>query len=120
MGVYVGIRGWLQCDDKQLALARQLIGGDPDPYNGGWAFPANPVGWTNYVFYGADIRASGVDWFLNQLRQLAALPASDDDNDRVQGLFLASHEVDGMAQWQVRGGRVIVTPAPAEYDYLDR
>jgi hypothetical protein len=30
------------------------------------------------VFYGAYIRASGVDWFLNQLRQLAALPASDE------------------------------------------
>jgi hypothetical protein len=112
VGAYVGIREWLQCDDKQLTLARQLIDGNPDPYNGGWAFPANPIGRTNYVFYGADIPASGVDWFLNQLRQLAALPASDEDDDRFLGLFLTSHEVDGMAEWQGRDGRVIVTPPP--------
>ena len=119
MGAYVAIRGWLQCDDKQLALVRHVIDSDQDRYNGGWAFPAQRINWTGYVFYGADIRDGAVDWFLDQLQQLATLPASDADNDRVRGLFLVSHEVEGMAQWKVRDGQVLITAAGLEFAYLD-
>jgi hypothetical protein len=112
VGTYVGIRGWLECDSKQLALVRQVIDGDHDWYNGGWGFPTSQINWTSYV-YGADIRVSALDWFLSQLRRLAALPASDEDNDRIRGLFLASRELDGMAQWQVRDGQLLISPAAA-------
>lgn len=74
MGEYVAIRGWLQCDDKQLAFVRQLIDSDPDQYSGGWAFPAQRINWTGHAFYGADIRDSAVDWFLDQLRDSLRSP----------------------------------------------
>ncbi|MEW2130472.1 hypothetical protein [Streptomyces sp. NPDC005435] len=41
------------------------------------------------------------------------------DGDLVQGLFLVSHEIDGTAEWQIRDGRLFVTPADARYRYLD-
>jgi len=79
----------------------------------------NHPGTTEYGFYGADIRDSGIEWFLDQLRRIAAVPASDEDDDRVVGLFLVRHEVDGAAQWHVRDGQVFVTAADPTHQYLD-
>jgi hypothetical protein len=118
VAVYAAVRGWLECDDTQLALLRQVIDGDPARGDGGWAFPANPTGWINYVFYGADLQAPAVDRLLDQLRRLAALPASDEDDDRIRGLFFNTHEVDGMAQWQVRDGLLHVSAVDPAYAYL--
>ncbi|MGW1169884.1 hypothetical protein [Streptomyces sp. NPDC002550] len=42
MGTMVSVRGWLQCDDGQLAQIKEIVEAD-DPertYSGGWAFPA--------------------------------------------------------------------------------
>ncbi|MER8062483.1 MULTISPECIES: hypothetical protein [unclassified Streptomyces] len=46
--------------------------------------------------------------FLEQLRRVARFPASDEDDDLITGLFLVSHETDGMSEWQVRGGTVVI------------
>jgi len=56
---------------------------------------------------------------MEQLRLIAAIPASDADGDRVRGLFLASHEVEGMAEWQIRGDALHVTVIDARFKYLD-
>jgi hypothetical protein len=120
MGVYVSVRGWLECDDKQLDAVKAIIASrDDNRYAGGWSLPRQPFNRTNYVFYGGDIRQHTVDWLLDQLRDIARIPASDEDGDRVGGLFLASHEVDGMSEWQVRDGQVLITPADSGYRYLD-
>ena len=120
MGVYVSVRGWLQCDTKQLAAIQEIISSRADGfYAGGWSLPREPFNWTCYVFYGGDIRQQSVEWLLDQLRDIARIPASDADNDRVQGLFLAGHEVDGMTEWQIREGQVHITPADSRYGYLD-
>lgn len=119
MGIYVSIRGWLECDEQQLTAMNAIIAAhDDEHYSGGWATPRRPTAWTNYVFYGADIRESAVDWFLEGLREIAQLPASDEDNDRVTGLFLASHEINGMSEWQVHDGQVVITPGDDRYRYL--
>ncbi|WP_190818305.1 hypothetical protein [Saccharopolyspora pogona] len=60
-----------------------------------------------------------MNWLLDQLAEIARIPASDDDGDRARGLFLASHEVDGVNEWQLREGRVRIAPADARYRYLD-
>lgn len=119
MGTYINIRGWLECDTTQLALIRQFVNADPHDYNGGWAFPTSQINWHCYAYYGANIRTSATDWFLDQLRRIAALPATDDDNERVCGLFLASHEDNSMSEWQIRDGDVLTTPADTRYHYLD-
>ncbi|WP_406393150.1 hypothetical protein OG806_21555 [Streptomyces sp. NBC_00882] len=68
--------------------------------------------------YGAEIRESGVDWLVRQIRDMARIPASE-DGDRVTGLFLASHEVDGTTEWQVRDGQLFVSPSDGRYRYLN-
>lgn len=73
-----------------------IIGAHDDGhYIGGWGFPTKPFSWTYYVFYGGDIRESEVDWLLDQLREIARVPASDEDEDEVRGFFVASHEIEG-------------------------
>ncbi|UQI49754.1 hypothetical protein M1P56_35165 (plasmid) [Streptomyces sp. HU2014] len=120
MGVYVSIRGWLECDNAQLTTAQEIISAHADDhYSHGWSTPQKYVNWTHYLFYGADIRESALDWFTNQLKEIARLPASDDDGDLIQGLFLASHEVDGTTEWQVRDGRLSISPADDRHQYLD-
>ncbi|SHF37559.1 hypothetical protein [Streptoalloteichus hindustanus] len=84
MGRYVAVRGWLECDDRQLERIREIVADPHDDRNGaGWAFPDVPYGWTSYAFFGADVRAEDIGRFLDQLRAIAALPASlpDDGED---------------------------------------
>lgn len=50
---------------------------------------------------------------------LLADSASDDDGDLIRGLFLASHEVDGTTEWQVRDGQLVTSPAATRHQYLD-
>lgn len=119
MGVYVSVRGWLECDREQLALVKDIIGAHDDGhYIGGWGFPTKPFSWTYYVFYGGDIRESEVDWLLDQLREIARIPASDEDEDEVRGFFVASHEIEGESEWQMHDGNVLVLPAKNRYRYL--
>jgi hypothetical protein len=120
VGVYVSVRGWLECDEQQLAAIQAIISSqDDDHYTGGWGLPRRHFNWTYYVFYGGDIREQAVDWLLDQLRDIARIPATDEDGDRVQGLLLASHEVEGMSEWQIREGQVLISPAGTRYQYLD-
>ena len=121
MGIFVSVRGFLQCDEPQLAEIGRIIQAAEGEYsyNGAWAFPQRHYNWVHYVFYGADIPASAVDPMLELLRTIARVPPTDEDNDRVTGLFLASHEVDGMAEWRIRGGGLRVRAAGDAYRYLD-
>jgi hypothetical protein len=120
MGVYVAIRGWLECDQEQLDAVKEIIQSNNDGrYSGGWGFPVRRFNWTSYAFYGGDIREAFVPWFFDQLVAIAELPASDEDGDRVQGLFMATHEMTGLAEWQVRDGAVHVLPADHRHQYLD-
>ena len=65
------------------------------------------------------MRAQCVDWFLHRPRSMARIPASDDDNDLITGVFLVRHEVDGMSEWQVRDGRVEIRAASRNHRCLD-
>ncbi|MFE3858778.1 hypothetical protein ACFXPN_47625 [Streptomyces griseorubiginosus] len=121
MGVFVRIRGWLECDDQQLAQVKEIVHADDadQTYSGGWTFPPRQYNFVNWVFYGAEMRAQSADWFLDRLRSVARIPASDEDDDRITGLFFVSHEVDGMSEWQVRDGTVLIRAASEEYKFLD-
>ncbi|MEV4925108.1 hypothetical protein [Streptomyces roseoverticillatus] len=119
MGAYVSIRGWLECDEAQLAAIREITSAhEDDHYSNGWGTPRQHVNWTHYLFYGADIRESALDWFTDQITEIARIPASDNDGDLVRGLFLATHEVTGTTEWQVRDGQVFTSPADTRHQYL--
>jgi hypothetical protein len=119
MGVYVSVRGWLECDKDQLAFVKDVITAhDDDFYSGGWGFPTKHFNWTHYVFYGGDIRESEVNWLLDQLREIARIPASDEDGDLVRGFFVASHEVEGSSEWRIKDATVSISPVGDQYQYL--
>jgi hypothetical protein len=124
VGTMVSVRGWLQCDDGQLAQIRQIVEAD-DPeltYSGGWAFPARQYNYVRWAFYGGDIRAVSLGWFEERLRQIAQLPASDPDeeyDERPRGLFLVSHDAEGMSEWRVHDGGLVIGPPEGDYHYLD-
>ncbi len=119
MGVYVSVRGWVECDEQQLESVKVVVAAYDDGfYSGGWGFSTKHFNWTYYAFYGGDVRESGVGWLLEQVREIARIPASDEDNDLVRGWFLASHELDGSSEWQVRDGQVLVAPAGGRFQYL--
>ncbi|MFE9687356.1 hypothetical protein [Streptomyces sp. NPDC006285] len=119
MAVYVSIRGWLECDSGQLELLKNIIAEHSDnAYFGGWGFPAQPFNWTSYAFYGGDLQVTDVPWLRDQLTEMAALPTGDEDESRVEGLFLVTHEVEGLTEWQIRGGKLHEVPGSERHAYL--
>lgn len=112
MSTWVYIRGWLEfCGQK--AEAERII---RRRGSSGWTFPEG--GWLDAVCYARAVRSQYSDDVLDQVREIAALPASDEDNDRVRGLFLVFHEEGRQTEWQIRDGKVQVGEAPSRYDYL--
>ncbi|MCQ8773100.1 hypothetical protein [Streptomyces telluris] len=117
MGTYISVRGWLECDDKQLAAIQEIISAhEDDHYSNGWSTPRRHINWTHYLFYGADVRESALDWFTDQITEIAQIP--DTDGYLVRGLFLATHEVTGTMEWQIRNGQLFASPAGTSYQYL--
>jgi hypothetical protein len=118
MGVNVSVRGWVDCADGQEALVREIIDRHDDGfYSRGWSTLTGPNG-SVCVFYGGTIREQAVDWLLEQVRAIAMVPPPADPEDRIRGLFLVHHEVQGMQEWQVRDGQLLVEAAGSRYDYL--
>jgi hypothetical protein len=121
MGMYIAVRGWFEFDHKQRQQVEQIVAkSSQDPYSGGWAFPAQPLNWTLYVFYGGDIRESSVASFREQVAELAQLRPVDDDLDMPAGFFLLSDERQQSTSWTIRDGQVIETQAPDELHWLAR
>ncbi|MFG2971346.1 hypothetical protein ACGFZS_49600 [Streptomyces sp. NPDC048288] len=119
MAVYVFVRGWLECDQAQLAAMKEIIAKHAgDHYSGGWGFPAHPFNWTSYVFYGGDIQEGGVSWLRDQLAEMAVLPPADEAGTEVQGLFMLTHEVEGLTEWQIRDRGVHEFPGAERHQYL--
>ncbi|MBN0047793.1 hypothetical protein JS756_27520 [Streptomyces actuosus] len=62
------------------------------------------------ALYGGDLQEAEAPWLRDQLSGIAALPAADEDDPGVQGLFLLTHEVDQPVEWQVRDGGSTSSP----------
>jgi len=115
MGIYVAVRGWLEFDPKRLPQVKQILAKyNQDGYAGGWAFPARPFRSTLYVFYGGDIRESGIALLRDQVVELARLAPADEDMDRPVGFFLLSDERRQSTSWTVRDGQLDEALVPAE------
>ena len=105
--MYASVRGWLEIAFAQRVTAERIIERHRhDLYSGGWAFPSAPFNWTLYMFYGGDIREGELSWLREQLAELAAMPAVDDDGDSPRGLFLVNDERGSADVWQIRDGRL--------------
>jgi hypothetical protein len=118
MGVYVSVRGWVDCADGQDALVREILDGYDDGfYSRGWATVTGPNG-SACIFYCGTIREQAMDWLLEQVRAMSIVSPPADPEDRIRGFFLVHHEVHGTQEWQVRDGQLIVEPAHDRYDFL--
>lgn len=118
MGVYVSVRGWVDCYDGQETLVQQIVDRYDEPfYSRGWSVVVGPNRDVCVVYCGT-IREQSVEWLLNQLRDIATLPPPIDVDDRVRGLFFANHEETGTQEWQIRDGRLVIKPSDGQYDYL--
>jgi hypothetical protein len=119
VGAYVTVRGWIEGSGELFDQARRIVRAEADAdYGGGWGFPERMHNGLGFAFYGAVMRESGLDCLLRQVRMIAAVPP-DEDGYHLVGLFFVSHEVDGMSEWQLRGGEVHVRTGPGTYGYLD-
>jgi hypothetical protein len=118
VGVYVSVRGWVDCSDGQETLIQEIVDRYDDGfYSRGWSIVRGPNE-TACVFYYGTVHEQAVEWLLDQVRNVASLPPPIDVEDRVRGLFFAHHELNGMQEWQVRDGQLFIEPAGDRYDYL--
>lgn len=82
MGYYYAVRGWLELDEdsfgKTTAFLKENQKSIPEEsklslYAKGWCWNEQPINWTRYVFYGADITEEGLDHFKETLKKISQL-----------------------------------------------
>lgn len=117
MGKYVSIRGWIECEEKDIEKIKEIrnyfIQNYPEYeldldkrklYQSGWNFPGAIINWTAYVFYGADIREYHSDFIKKQVEEIAKL------NLDITGYFLIDdHDGENKVCWQIFSGKLIET-----------
>jgi hypothetical protein len=113
MGMYVGVRGWIEFTHEQREAVEEVLATHHhDLYSAGWAIPSRPFNSTLYVFYGGNIREQSVDWLRTQVAELARLV--DFEGERPFGFFLLTDEWQQATAWTVQDGDVHEGAAPAE------
>ncbi|WP_407883462.1 hypothetical protein [Scytonema sp. NUACC26] len=82
MAYFYSIRGWLEVEPDNFASVTGLIQSLQASYLKdtkiglylqGWCWNSQPVNWTQYVFYGADITEDGLELFKDTLSKLITL-----------------------------------------------
>lgn len=111
MSEYVSVRGWLESDQSDVKLLNEkltlyqskaddycLTQEQCDLYLGAWVFQDNPVNWTHYIFYGADIKSYAVPLIKDFIRDMCS---SAED---LSGFFKVDNEQGESKQWVIDGG----------------
>lgn len=99
MSSYVLVRGWIECDFKDVPTIKKLVAGSwasfgqhglksdvADLYWNGWSFPGVPINWVAFVFYGGVINSQAYDFFKSVLDEVAKA------NVEVEGVFYVDFE----------------------------
>jgi hypothetical protein len=82
MAYFYSIRGWLEVEpenfDKAIACLKylqeiQLPETKTALYLRGWCWQKQPINWTRYLFYGADVSEEGLELFKKTLLELLGL-----------------------------------------------
>lgn len=105
MGKFVSVSGSLICNDNQFDLIKKIISSydnsrltlskeEINLYNSGWLFNHNEFNWSRYIFYGGDIKESGVDYIKSQVNEIITkLKLLDSEEDReIEGIFYFNPE----------------------------
>jgi hypothetical protein len=82
MAYFYSIRGWLEVEPEKfnnaIDVVKSLQASYPKDtktglYLQGWCWNKQPVNWTCYLFYGADVTEEGLDLFKETLNRLIAM-----------------------------------------------
>lgn len=113
MARFTSIRGWLECEHNEVERLRQFVETSfssnaaltPEQvvwYLKGWSFPQEPLNWTAYVFFGADVKSNVTDSLRETLMELAKLLPSAD------GYFwIDEEEGNGSYEWVLGNGSLV-------------
>ena len=94
MGYFYSLRGWIQTDLENLdsvkerikALQQSYITDNQEQlYMQGWCWASEQINWTGYIFYGRDVKASGLTLFENVLIAVCSLGCKIDGYFHAQG-----------------------------------
>ena len=79
MAYFYSLRGWLEVEPDHFpqvidAVRKQQAGSSGNSklglYAQGWCWNENPINWTRYLFYGADVTEEGLEYFRDLLEMI--------------------------------------------------
>lgn len=98
MGVYVSVRGWIECNREQWPLVTaEILSFHQKTLShlaNSWSLPNTGGGYSRFVFFGCTIRESEVEDLKSLFVHLASTSTRDGECiDHLDGLFTISHEL---------------------------
>lgn len=127
MARFVSLSGCLNCTQNQVQLIKEIIHDFTTNYDRnliseeqvqlylqGWYFPDVRFNWTNYIFFGGDIKQSSLSFFkdlINFIIQEICIKNQTDSNvdlDRLDGHFVIKEEdSDRLLLWVIKDSIII-------------
>ncbi|GKX58737.1 hypothetical protein [Leminorella grimontii] len=111
---YANIRGWLECsfddvngirlaNERFLATAHAsfLTSEQIALYGSGWHYPSGPINWASYVFYGACVNVSAVEFIKEMIMNAVWVNQHD-----IEGFFVIDIEDEGQLHWTWSDGQL--------------
>ena len=82
MAYYYSFRGWLEVEPDNFSRIIEVVRSQQAShaknsklglYSQGWCWSENPINWTRYLFYGADLTKEGLDFFQELLETITRM-----------------------------------------------
>ncbi|MCI9079895.1 MAG: hypothetical protein HFH68_13430 [Lachnospiraceae bacterium] len=109
MAKYVSVKGWLECEYSQIKEIKKIIDNyktrtnmgsifsseNMEFYNKGWRYPEEIINWTAYVFYGADIKESYLEFIQDEIKEILKKITY------IDGMFFFYYEEGEIKYWKI-------------------
>lgn len=82
MAYFYSVRGWLEAEPDNFASVIDVVKSLQASYSNdtkitlylqGWCWKEQPINWTQYLFYGADVTEDGLELFEDTLNKLIGM-----------------------------------------------
>ncbi|MFI6964950.1 hypothetical protein [Streptomyces sp. NPDC050149] len=116
MSRFYDVRGHLGCEFGDLDKIRNIVDAYVDRgeefglsdriaqlYSSGWLYQQREINWVAHAFFGASVKAGGVDLVRHQIENIARLVTG------IEGIFFVDDDEGERSEcWKVTGGRLEV------------
>lgn len=76
-------------------------------YQKGWKLPDQPINWTSYIFYGADIKDYAMDYIGNQIKAMINI------EEDIRGLFYINDDEGELSiTWEIFDSKITIKDRP--------